>query len=147
MSITRVLTVGLVTTTLSMALVDGRATDQTVPAPAPATPASSALDTHHGPLPETAEQRSGVSTSRQPSLPWLEPTPRGGPRVQGRYYHQEFLSVVTPPAFRRSALATGSGLSFDPGVGLGRLRSAWQDRKERKAQEEVTRELQKALGQ
>lgn len=103
--------------------------------PAPAPPASIRT------MP-TERERSAWRTR----LPWLESSEGARtPRMRGRLYHQEYLSRVTPEAFRRSATGAAPGMGTDPGKALNRLRSAWRGRQERLMRERVARELATVL--
>jgi hypothetical protein len=77
-------------------------------------------------------------------LPWQETDPTWT-RLQpaGRLYHREFLSVVTPEAFRAGAMtaAVGAGVSTDPGAVLAGIRRAWRDWQARRIHERVEQEL------
>ena len=77
--------------------------------------------------------------------PWYESDPAIGRfRRPGTLYHQEFLSVVTPEAFRAGTLygaAAGAGVSVDPGTMFNELRSAWRSWQERRARERIEREV------
>jgi hypothetical protein len=73
--------------------------------------------------------------------PWYETDPAIGRfRRPGTAYHQEFLSVVTPEAFRASTFNAG-GVSVDPGTMFGGLKSAWRSWQERRARERIEREV------
>jgi hypothetical protein len=78
-------------------------------------------------------------------LPWFETDPAIGRfRRRGTLYHQEFLSVVTPEAFRAGTLngaAAGAGVSVDPGTMFDGLRSAWRSWQERRVRERIEREV------
>jgi hypothetical protein len=73
--------------------------------------------------------------------PWYETDPAIGRfRRPGTAYHQEFLSVVTPEAFRASTFNAG-GVSVDPGTMFGGIKSAWHSWQERRARERIEREV------
>jgi hypothetical protein len=74
-------------------------------------------------------------------LPWLE-TDAAWRRFQrpGRLYHQEFLSVVTPEAFRGGALAA-AGVAVDPGAMFGGVKTAWRNWQARRVHERVEKEV------
>ncbi len=75
-------------------------------------------------------------------LPWEESSEKATtPTMRGRLYHQEYLSRVTPEAFRRSAMGTAPQLSADPGKVLHRLASGWRGRQQRRMEQQVEREL------
>ena len=65
--------------------------------------------------------------------PWYETDPAIGRfRRPGTLYHQEFLSVVTPEAFRGGTLngaAVGAGVSVDPGTVFDGIKSVWLERR------------------
>lgn len=77
--------------------------------------------------------------------PWYESDPAVGRfRRPGTLYHQEFLSVVTPEAFRAGTLygaAVGAGVSVDPGTIADGFRSAWRSWQERRTRERIEREV------
>jgi hypothetical protein len=73
--------------------------------------------------------------------PWYENDPTiGRYRRRGTASHQEFLSLVTPEAFRASTLNTG-GVSVDPGTILGGFKSAWRSWQEKRVRERIEREV------
>ena len=73
--------------------------------------------------------------------PWYETDPAIGRfRRPGTAYHQEFLSVVTPEAFRASTFNAG-GVSVDPGTVFDGFKSAWRSWQERRARERIEREV------
>jgi hypothetical protein len=73
--------------------------------------------------------------------PWYETDPAIGRfRRPGTAYHQEFLSVVTPEAFRASTFNAG-GVSVDPGAMFGGLKSAWRSWQERRVRQRIEREV------
>ncbi len=63
---------------------------------------------------------------------------RGEPVPPGGIYHYEFLHMVTPPEFQSPAAVVG----VDPGSIVNAIRQAWHDAAERRAREEVQRELE-----
>lgn len=74
-------------------------------------------------------------------LPWQETDPALGRfRPRGRLYHQEFLSVVTPEAFRGGALATG-GVGVDPGTMFDGVTKIWRNWQARRVRERIEREV------
>jgi len=73
--------------------------------------------------------------------PWYETDPAIGRfRRPGTLYHQEFLSVVTPEAFRASTFNAG-GVSVDPGTMFDGLKSAWRSWQEKRVRERIEREV------
>ncbi len=62
-----------------------------------------------------------------------EPIPPGG------IYHYEFLRMVNPPEFQATPLVS---YGFDPAIIVHAIRQAWHDAAERRAREEVQRELE-----
>ena len=73
--------------------------------------------------------------------PWYETDPASGRfRRPGTLYHQEFLSVVTPEAFRASTFNAG-GVSVDPGTMFDGFKSAWRRWQERRVRERIEREV------
>jgi hypothetical protein len=77
--------------------------------------------------------------------PWYETDPSSSRfRRPGTLYHQEFLSVVTPEAFRGGTLngaAVGAGVSVDPGTIVDGFKSAWRGWQERRVRERIEREV------
>jgi hypothetical protein len=77
--------------------------------------------------------------------PWYETDPASGRfRRPGTLYHQEFLSIVTPEAFRGGTLngaAVGAGVSVDPGTVFDGFKSAWRNWQERRVRERIEREI------
>ena len=73
--------------------------------------------------------------------PWYETDPAIGRfRRPGTLYHQEFLSVVTPEAFRASTFNAG-GVSVDPGTMFDGIKSAWRSWQEKRVRERIEREV------
>jgi hypothetical protein len=74
-------------------------------------------------------------------LPWLE-TDAAWRRFQrpGRLYHNEFLSVVTPEAFR-GGVFTAAEVRVDPGEMYGGVKKAWRSWQARRVRERIAREV------
>jgi len=86
----------------------------------------------------TEEEKSAWRTN----VPWVDSQDAvRTPRVRGRLYHQEYLSRVTPEAFRRSALGAAPQVTADPGTAIDRFLRVWRARQERRMSERVEREL------
>lgn len=88
----------------------------------------------------TAPTEAEKSTWRT-TVPWAESSDAARtPRVRRHLYHQEYLSRVTPEAFRRSALGAAPQITWDPGTAIDRFLRAWRTRQERRTSERVDRE-------
>jgi hypothetical protein len=73
-------------------------------------------------------------------LPWHETDPAGGQfRRPGTFYHQQFLSLVTPEEFRGGTLYP-VGFGVDPGTILDGVQSVWRGWQVRRARERIERE-------
>lgn len=73
-----------------------------------------------------------------PDKAWIPVPPRGS------IYHQEFLAMVTPEAFRASTLYP-MGIGVDPGAIFQGLKQAWGDWQEERVRKRVERELAEFL--
>jgi hypothetical protein len=89
--------------------------------------------------------RTSVTVTATPfvlPLPWQETDPAARRfRRPGTLYHQEFLSLVTPDAFRGGAATAGTGVGVDPGAVWDGVTNVWRNWQARRARERIEREV------
>ncbi len=82
-------------------------------------------------------------TAHLPPLPapWYDAAPEPF-QQRGTLYHREFLSTVTPEAFRGSAVRPIAGVSVDPGTMFDPAKRAWREWQTRRVHARIQRELE-----